>query len=200
MWVDDPSFNLEYHVRHSALPEPGSDEQLLLLAARIFSQRLDRSKPLWETWFVEGLEDNRFAMISKTHHALIDGISGVDLRTCCSTSPPCRGGGGAPRAWEPRATPTRRAGARVGQLGLVRPACAGRAAASLATHPRAPLGSRARGRRGLSEVVWAGLNPAPATPLNVEIGPHRRFRVVRNELADFKRSRTPSAARSTTSC
>src|SRR3954470_11871375 len=81
VWVDDPNFNLEYHVRHTALPEPGSEEQLQLLAARIFSQRLDRSKPLWETWFVEGLADNRFAMVSKTHHALIDGISGVDLLT-----------------------------------------------------------------------------------------------------------------------
>src|SRR3954447_12098033 len=79
VWVDDPNFNLEYHVRHTALPEPGDEEQLLLLAARIFSQRLDRTKPLWEKWVVEGLEDNRFALISKTHHSLIDGIAGVDL-------------------------------------------------------------------------------------------------------------------------
>src|SRR2546430_4496872 len=81
LWVDDHSFNLEYHVRHTALPEPGSEEQLLRLAARVFSQRLDRAKPLWEVWMVEGLEDNRFALISKTHHALIDGIAGVDLAT-----------------------------------------------------------------------------------------------------------------------
>ena len=81
LWVDDPRFNIDYHVRVTALPEPGSLEQLRLLAGRIFSQRLDRSKPLWETWFVEGLEGNRFALISKTHHALIDGIAGVDLAT-----------------------------------------------------------------------------------------------------------------------
>ena len=81
LWVDDHNFNLEYHVRHTALPEPGSEEQLLRLAARIFSQRLDRAKPLWETWMIEGLEDNRFALITKTHHALIDGIAGVDLAT-----------------------------------------------------------------------------------------------------------------------
>src|SRR4051812_13766947 len=79
LWVDDPSFNLEYHVRQSALPTPGSEEQLTNLASRIFSQQLDRSKPLWETWLVEGLQGNRFALISKTHHALIDGIAGVDL-------------------------------------------------------------------------------------------------------------------------
>src|SRR3954451_17185408 len=81
LWVDDPSFNLEFHVRHTALPKPGSEEQLRALAARIHSQQLDRSKPLWELWLVQGLEDNRFALISKTHHALVDGIAGVDLIT-----------------------------------------------------------------------------------------------------------------------
>ncbi len=81
LWVDDPDFNLEYHVRHTALPAPGSEEQLLLLVSRLASQRLDRSKPLWEMWLVEGLSDDRFAVISKTHHALVDGISGVDLAT-----------------------------------------------------------------------------------------------------------------------
>ena len=76
LWVDDPDFNLEYHVRHTALPPPGSEEQLFLLASRIASQQLDRSKPLWENWLVEGLDGDRFALISKTHHALVDGISG----------------------------------------------------------------------------------------------------------------------------
>ena len=80
-WVDDPSFNIDYHVRHTALPRPGSDEQLRQLAGRIFSQRLDRSKPLWEVWLVQGLEGGRFALISKTHHALVDGVSGVDIAT-----------------------------------------------------------------------------------------------------------------------
>ena len=81
LWIDDPSFNIDYHVRHTALPQPGGIEQLRLLAARIFSQRLDRTKPLWELWLVQGLEDNRFAVISKTHHSLVDGVSGVDLTT-----------------------------------------------------------------------------------------------------------------------
>src|SRR6476661_10109806 len=81
LWADDPDFNLEYHVRQSALPRPGSEAQLMRLAARIMSQQLDRSKPLWETWLVEGLEGGRVALISKTHHALIDGVSGVDLAT-----------------------------------------------------------------------------------------------------------------------
>src|SRR5919202_6263668 len=81
LWIDDPSFNLIYHVRHTALPAPGDETQLRALAARIHSQQLDRSRPLWETWLVQGLDGNRFALISKTHHALVDGISGVDLAT-----------------------------------------------------------------------------------------------------------------------
>src|ERR671917_1852974 len=78
-WVDDPHFNLAYHVRTTALPEPGSEEQLRNLAGRVFSQRLDRDKPLWELWIVEGLEGGGFAVLSKTHHALVDGVSGVDI-------------------------------------------------------------------------------------------------------------------------
>jgi len=81
LWIDDPRFNLDYHLRHTALPAPGSIEQLRLLAGRIFSQQLDRSKPLWEIWLVQGLEDKRFALISKSHHALVDGVSGVDIVT-----------------------------------------------------------------------------------------------------------------------
>ena len=80
-WVDDPQFNLDYHIRHTALPAPGSEEQLRTLAARIFSQRLDRSKPLWEMWLVDGVERGRFAIVTKTHHCLVDGVSGVDITT-----------------------------------------------------------------------------------------------------------------------
>src|SRR5918992_5212673 len=78
-WVDDPHLNLRYHVRSTALPAPGSEEQLKALAGRVFAQALDRDKPLWEIWLVDGLEGDRFAMLSKTHHALVDGISGVDI-------------------------------------------------------------------------------------------------------------------------
>src|SRR5918998_473798 len=75
LWVDDPRFNIDYHVRQTALPAPGNIEQLRALAGRIFSQRLDRSKPLWEIWLVQGLKDGGFALVSKTHHALVDGVS-----------------------------------------------------------------------------------------------------------------------------
>ena len=107
VWVDDPSFNLEYHVRHTALPKPGSEEQLRNLAARIHSQQLDRSKPLWETWLVQGLEDGRFALISKTHHAVVDGIAGVDLATVMFDPSPSRRPS-RPRASRGARTPSRR--------------------------------------------------------------------------------------------
>src|SRR3954471_14782945 len=81
VWVDDPHFNLSYHLRHSALPPPGSDDQLRRTAARIFAQRLDRGKPLWEIWMVEGLSENRWALLSKVHHCMVDGVSATDLMT-----------------------------------------------------------------------------------------------------------------------
>ncbi len=81
VWVDDPHFNARYHVRHTALPRPGSEQQLKNLAGRVFSQQLDRERPLWEIWLVDKLEGDRFALLAKTHHALVDGISGVDITT-----------------------------------------------------------------------------------------------------------------------
>ena len=79
VWVDDEDFNLDYHLRHTALPRPGSERQLKRLSARIMQQPLDRTRPLWEMWLVEGLEGGRFAVVSKVHHCMIDGVSGVDL-------------------------------------------------------------------------------------------------------------------------
>ena len=81
LWVDDPHFNARYHVRHTALPDPAGDDQLRSLAGRVFAQQLDRDKPLWEIWLVDTMADGRFALIAKTHHALVDGISGVDIMT-----------------------------------------------------------------------------------------------------------------------
>src|SRR5215210_7894747 len=81
VWVDDPHFNAGYHVRHTGLPKPGGPQELRRLAGRVFSQQLDRAKPLWEIWLVDRVGDGAFALVSKTHHALVDGISGVDLAT-----------------------------------------------------------------------------------------------------------------------
>ena len=188
MWADDPNFNLEYHVRHTGLPEPGDEHQLLLLAARIFSQRLDRSKPLWETWFVEGLEGNRFALISKTHHALIDGIAGVDLATVLfdlSPVPPELPADG--EEWQPAPEPGTADLVAAGVRALVRTGTeVATRAVRAATRPETTLYRAREAVEGVGEIVWAGLNPAPDTPLNVEIGPHRRLAVVRNDLEDFK--------------
>src|SRR5919198_1822341 len=108
-WVDDPHLNLDYHVRTTALPAPGSEDQLRRLAGRVFSQRLDRDKPLWEIWVVEGLEGGeRFAILSKTHHALVDGISGVDIISVLfDTSPDPAPPAPPTHPWLPRPLPSR---------------------------------------------------------------------------------------------
>jgi diacylglycerol O-acyltransferase len=189
LWVDDPDFNLEYHVRHTALPPPGSEEQLFLLASRIASQQLDRSKPLWENWLVEGLDGDRFALISKTHHALVDGISGVDLASVLldAEREPKPTDGTELEPWRPEPEPSVAELVLAGARGMVT------TTASLltrtlvaATRPATSLALARDALEGLGELVWAGLNPAPETPLNVEIGPHRRFAVVRHQLADYK--------------
>ncbi|HEY8674519.1 MAG TPA: wax ester/triacylglycerol synthase domain-containing protein, partial [Candidatus Dormibacteraeota bacterium] len=79
VWVDDPQFSLRNHLRHTALPRPGSTAQLRELVGRLMSQQLDRSRPLWDSWIVEGLEDGRWALINKVHHCMVDGIAGTDL-------------------------------------------------------------------------------------------------------------------------
>jgi diacylglycerol O-acyltransferase / wax synthase len=188
VWVDDPNFNLEFHVRHTALPAPGSWEQLRNLTARIFSQALDRSKPLWEMWLIEGFEGGRFALISKTHHSLIDGIAGVDLATVLfdvsPEPPPLRHSG---RAWKPHSEPDTSELVAAGLRGAVRAGLelAGTALGAL-TRPERTLERVKEAAEGVGEIVWAGLNPAPATPLNVPIGPHRRFVGIAANLEDFK--------------
>ncbi len=188
LWVDDPDFNLEYHVRHTALPAPGTEEQLFLLAGRIASQPLDRSKPLWENWLIEGLDGDRFALISKTHHALVDGVSGVDLASVLldlERTPAPRQESLEP--WQPKPEPSSAELVAAGVRGMVGVASelVSRALAA-ATQPASSLGALRDSAEGLGEIVWAGLNPAPQTPLNVEIGPHRRYAVVRHQLEDYK--------------
>lgn len=188
VWVDDPSFNPEYHVRHTALPAPGQWQQLRELTARIFSQALDRSRPLWEMWLIEGLQDGRFALISKNHHALIDGISGIDLATVLfdlsPDPPPIKHSG---RPWQPHPEPGSAELVAVGARGAVCAAAevVGGAVDALA-HPDRAISRGREAAEGIGELIWAVLNPAPSTPFNVPIGPHRRFVGVTNRLDDFK--------------
>ncbi|HVL81534.1 MAG TPA: wax ester/triacylglycerol synthase family O-acyltransferase [Actinomycetota bacterium] len=186
VWVDDPHFNLEYHVRHTALPSPGTEEQLKKLAGRLMSQQLDRSKPLWEIWLVDGLAGDRFAMIAKTHHCMIDGISGADITAVlldATPEPPHL----EPPAWAPRPMP---APAELLAEAIVErmtePAEILRGLRATVRAPRRVVRQVADALGGLGALAWAGLNPAPPTPLNVPIGPHRRYEYVRASLADFK--------------
>jgi diacylglycerol O-acyltransferase / wax synthase len=188
LWVDDPAFNLSYHVRHTALPSPGSEGQLRRLTGRVFSQALDRSKPLWEMWLVQGLERNRFALLSKTHHALVDGVAGVDISTVLFDVQPVPEPAEEEREWIPNPEPsTVQLVARgVADLAAV-PLKATERLANAVQHPEATARRVGEGLEALSEVAWNFANPAPDVPLNVEIGTHRRFVWTRSELATFKR-------------
>jgi diacylglycerol O-acyltransferase / wax synthase len=187
-WVDDPHLNLHYHVRYTALPSPASEEQLKDLAGRVFAQQLDRDKPLWELWLAEGLEGDRFALLAKTHHALVDGISGMDIVSVLfDTSPEPAAPTDPGDRWLPRPLPSR--AQLLGEALLERatiPAEVGRSLRAVLRGPRRVLRGVGDAAVGVGAMAWAGLNPAPPTPYNESIGPHRRFTWVRAELGDVK--------------
>jgi diacylglycerol O-acyltransferase / wax synthase len=188
VWVDDPHFNPGYHVRHTALPEPASLEQLRNLTGRVLAQRLDRGKPLWELWLVQKVEGGRFAIVSKTHHCLVDGVSGVDIATVLfdlsesPATPP-----EPPPPWFPRPEPT--SATLIADAlaeGVAAPLGAARHAAGAITHPERTAGQLGKAMAGLGAVFLAGLQGAPVSPYNVPIGPHRRFAWVDGDLNQFK--------------
>jgi WS/DGAT/MGAT family acyltransferase len=180
VWVDDPHFNAGYHVRHTALPAPAGEEELRSLAGRLFSQRLDRSKPLWELWLVDRAGDG-FALISKTHHCLVDGVSGVDIASVlfdleADPPPPLEP---AP-TWHPQPEPSPAALAADAIADAATfPLAAARAAGSVKP------GDVARTLSGMGSFLRAGV-AAPASPLNRPIGPHRRFAYFESPLARVK--------------
>ena len=187
-WVDDPHLNLRYHVRSTALPAPGTEQQLKELAGRVFAQQLDRDKPLWEVWLVEGLEGDRFAMLSKTHHALVDGISGVDIISVLfDTSPEPAAPPDTGERWLPRPlpTPAQLLGEALVERATI-PTELTRSVRALVRGPRRVLDGVRDAAVGVGAMAWAGLNPAPPSPYNQSIGPHRRFTWVRANLADLK--------------
>jgi diacylglycerol O-acyltransferase / wax synthase len=186
VWVDDPQLNLDYHVRHTALPAPGSEEQLRNLAARIFSQRLDRSKPVWEMWLVDGLEGGRFAVIGKSHHCLVDGVSGVDISTVLYDVEPGPEPSQAP-PWIPRPEPS---DAQLLADALLERATSPRemvrGARALVRGPRQAAAAAADALSSAGTFARAGL-AAPSSEFNVDIGPYRRFAMVRSRLDELKR-------------
>lgn len=187
VWVDDEHFNLEYHVRHTSLPRPGTRRQLLDLSGRVFSQQLDRSKPLWELWIVEGLDADEFAVMSKVHHCMIDGMAGVELMTVLLGLAPS-GEIEEPKPFEPRPVPdgtelvVRETARRAGRLlGAVR------SARQASGDAQAMLLEGARRARAIAYSLGSGwLSPAAKTPLNGTIGPNRRFATLDMDLQAVK--------------
>jgi WS/DGAT/MGAT family acyltransferase len=186
VWVDDPDFDLTYHVRRSALPRPGSDQQLREFCARIQSRPLDRSRPLWEIYLVEGLEGGRFAIITKTHQAIVDGINTIDIaQVILDTAPTSREP--ASDLWMPAPAPTATQLLTGAVSDLVHQPSAlldtlrlGAADLRTATH----LLLDAAG--GVASAVRTALRAAPSSPLNVQIGEQRRYGVARTSLDDYK--------------
>ncbi|MGI8780857.1 MAG: WS/DGAT/MGAT family O-acyltransferase [Solirubrobacteraceae bacterium] len=187
VWVDDPHFNAGYHVRHTALPAPAGERELRRLAGRIFAQRLDRSKPLWELWLVDSVEGDRFAIVAKTHHCLVDGISGVDITTVLFDLDPEPEEQPAPAPWAPRPEPSQAtllADALMERA--TRPFGIARAAAGAVSRPQDAVAAGMTALGGLAAITQAGLAGSPGSPLNVRIGPHRRFAWVDGDLQTFK--------------
>ena len=188
LWADDVNFNLTYHIRHTGLPEPGGEEELKQLAARVFSQQLDRSKPLWELWLVQGLERDRFAILTKTHHAMVDGVSGVDIGTVLFDLEPVPKPVERVADWMPRPEPkTSTLVTRAATDLASAPLKLAERAIEAVRNPETTARRIAEGLEGVGEVVGSFADPAPDVPLNQKIGPHRRFVWARSELATFKR-------------
>jgi len=189
VWTDDPHFNPRYHIRHTALPKPADDVALKRLAGRLFSQRLDRSKPLWEIWLVQRMSAGRFALIAKTHHALVDGVSGVDITTVLFDAVPDPPAPSRQRApWTAKPLPGR--AKLLGEALLERatvPAEMTRGARALLRAPRKALSQLTDGLASIGATTVAGINaPAPPSPFNVDISPHRRYTFLDADLDRFK--------------
>ena len=186
VWVDDEDFDVTYHVRRSALPKPGTDAQLRELVGRLMSRQLDRNRPLWEIYLVEGLSGGRVGVITKTHHAMVDGVSAIDIGTVILDLTP------EPRevpadGWSPRHEP----GAVSLVLGAVtdlvkRPTQAIDTTRAAVGDARATAGKAVAVASGVLSSVVSMARPAPASPLNVPIGEQRRFGMAATELDDYK--------------
>lgn len=193
VWAPDPHFSLDYHVRHTALPPPGGREQLRALVGRVMAQRLDLSKPLWEVWMAEGLEDGRWALISKAHHALVDGIAGTDLLAVLldttPTPPP------PTPADDATATPLGEAPSKLRLLRhaavdyAVSPVEQWRVARSLVRRPRRLLRGALGTARGMAAMSPLVRPRAPSTLVG-PIGPHRRYAWAETTLDDVRAVRT----------
>lgn len=186
IWVDDPTFNLHYHLRHAHLPHPGDERQLKRLCGRIVSQLLDRGKPLWEMWVVDGLEGDRFAVITKVHHCMTDGVGGIELLGNLLTATPTKNFPEGP-AWIPRPMPDRRQLIRDAiSRRMQAPVTLAKSLLEAAREPRSAWEGLAESLRGLREAGTYTTHPASETPINQPIGSHRRFDWLALDLARIK--------------
>ena len=186
VWVDDERFNLHYHIRHTALPKPGAVRQLKRMAARVMEQRLDRGKPLWETWIVEGVEGDRLAMISKTHHCMIDGVSGSDLLSVLLDPTPETPHEETAK-WVPRPLPS---GATLLRNEIIeRAQVPVRLVNRFLREPLTFVGEVSDGLLALGETIRSSMDVASDSPFNQPLGPHRRFDWTKMSFADIKRVR-----------
>jgi diacylglycerol O-acyltransferase len=183
VWVEDPHFNLDYHLRHTALPEPGDADKLRRTAARIFAQRLDRNKPLWEIWMVEGLSENRWALLSKVHHCMVDGVSATDMMTVMFDDTPTE----APESgWEPAPEPTdAELVLRTLTHRTVDPAEQLRTLRAAIRAPRAPVAQAGDVLRGLASSARI-LRPLGSSSLTGRVGPNRIWSIAHVRLSDVK--------------
>ncbi|HSD00791.1 MAG TPA: wax ester/triacylglycerol synthase domain-containing protein, partial [Gaiellales bacterium] len=189
IWVDDCHFHLEYHVRRTALPAPGGDEELRNLVGRVMAQKLDRSKPLWEMWIAEGLNEGRWALVSKLHHCMVDGVSGTDLLSVVFDKERQ-----APQAeavpWQPAPEPStpRIVGSALAHRAKI-PYEGVRSLWATARAPAQAAGQAAEIARAVISLRTL-LRPPAGTSLNGPIGPHRRWAWARGRLADVKAIRS----------
>lgn len=186
VWVDDPRFQLHYHVRHSRLPRPGTERQLKRTVGRILSQHLDRHRPLWEMWVVEGLEDDRFAIVTKVHHCMVDGVSGAELLAALLTPAPIEKPEPAP-VWVPQDPPSGVELVADSALRRLRaPLALASAAVQAAREPRRVVEGMRAQLGAITSLAAGGLTPAPPTVWNRPIGPHRRVDWLAMELPRVK--------------
>ena len=190
VWVDDVHFALEYHVRHTALPAPGEEAELRHLVGRVMSQHLDRARPLWEFWMVEAVSGGRWALINKTHHALVDGVAGVELLATVLDFTPDSGLPSAAAPWSPASPPSALALASASVAESARTpwrllSASRRNAAAASARTQAGAASVARGLSSLAGVT----RPPPVSSLNGPIGPHRRYAWTSAAVDDVRRIR-----------
>jgi diacylglycerol O-acyltransferase len=189
VWVDDPHFNIEYHIRHTALPAPGGETELRKLVGRVMGQQLDRSKSLWEIWVVEGLEDGRWAMLSKTHHAMVDGVSGTDLLAVIMDLSADAERPVASAEWRAQPSPSGAKLAADAITNMVRSPYEQLRAVRASTRVIRHAAGYAK-EVGSGLVALAGLvRPTPHSSLNGPIGPHRRYAWASTSVDDIKRVR-----------